>query len=440
MSDIAIRIEGLAKHYRLGEKEPYLALRDVLPRGLRTVSQLLGKRTASAEPNSRDIWALRDISLDIAQGDVIGIIGRNGAGKSTLLKILARVTRPTRGFAEVRGRLGTLLEVGTGFHQELTGRENIFLSGAILGMSKADIRRRFDEIVAFSEVDSFLDTPIKHYSSGMLMRLAFAVAAHLETEILLIDEVLAVGDTLFQKKCLERVGEVAQQGRTALFVSHSMAAVAALCRRGILLEPGRVQAVGPIANVMNQYLSADDGTAETINLPPQTQHQGSGEVRVTAIDLKDRLGHACRHFEYGDDLCFDISIEYRHPSPPLHCSVDIRTLLGVPVLHLYSMDDPTWAPVKVESNSLVRCVLSNCDLYPGTYLVSVWLGPSPSRGTELVRDILQFHVDQGSLRRRGFDMTWSHGLVHRDSSWAVLAESTAAQSQVPQLASHLQGL
>jgi len=273
MSDIAIRIEGLAKHYRLGEKEPYLALRDVLPRGLRTVSQLMGKRTASAKPNSSDIWALRDVSLDIAQGDVVGIIGRNGAGKSTLLKILARVTRPTRGFAEVRGRLGTLLEVGTGFHQELTGRENIFLSGAILGMSKADIRRRFDEIVAFSEVDRFLDTPLKHYSSGMQMRLAFAVAAHLETEILLIDEVLAVGDTLFQKKCLERVGEVAQQGRTALFVSHSMAAVAALCRRGILLDRQRDEPI-PFSR---RWYRGDHQPATTDSAPRKRRGAGYGD-------------------------------------------------------------------------------------------------------------------------------------------------------------------
>lgn len=437
MSDVVIRTENLGKRYRIGEREPYLALRDVLARSLRAPARLLGGRreTASSNGDSTHIWALDDVSFEIRQGEVVGIIGHNGAGKSTLLKILGRVTKPTRGFAEVRGRLGTLLEVGTGFHSELTGRENVFLSGAVLGMSKADIRRRFDEIVAFSEVSRFLDTPLKHYSSGMQMRLAFAVAAHLETDTLLIDEVLAVGDAHFQKKCLEKVGEVAQQGRTALFVSHSMAAVAALCRKGILLEDGRVKTLGPIADLMSQYLSGAEPAPDTVELTSHKHRQGTGEVWVTAISLRDRSGRPRSHFEYGDDLCFDISLECRRPSPPLHCVVEIRTLLGVPVLHLYSVDDPTWSPIVVRAKSMVRCVLEHCDLYPGTYSVSVWLGPSPSGETELVRDVLQFHMDQGTLRRRGFEMNWRHGLVHRDSSWAVIAGSELSSRAIPQLAS-----
>jgi lipopolysaccharide transport system ATP-binding protein len=319
--------------------------------------------------------------------------------------------------------MGSLLEVGTGFHPELTGRENTYLNGAILGMSKKEIDRKFDEIVAFAEIDKFIDTPVKHYSSGMQMRLAFAVAAHLDTEILLIDEVLAVGDANFQKKCLDKVGEVAKQGRTTLFVSHSMAAVAALCRTGILIEDGRVKALGPIASLISQYLSVADNAADTVTLALPKHHQGSGEVWVSEISLRDHLGRPRRSFEYGDDICFDLTLEHHRPSPPLHCVVEIRTLLGVPVLHLYSVDDPTWSPVVVDSKTIVRCVLTNCDLYPGTYLVSVWLGSSPSDGTELVRDALQFHMDQGALRRRGFDMTWGHGLVHRDSFWAIMGDA-----------------
>jgi lipopolysaccharide transport system ATP-binding protein len=424
VSDVVIRAENLGKKYRIGEREPYVALRDVLARSLRAPARLFGGRRATASSNgdSTHIWALDDVSFEIRQGEVVGIIGRNGAGKSTLLKILARVTKPTRGFAEVRGRLGTLLEVGTGFHSELTGRENVFLSGAVLGMSKADIRRRFDEIVAFSEVGKFLDTPLKHYSSGMQMRLAFAVAAHLETEILLIDEVLAVGDANFQKKCLEKVGDIAKQGRTALFVSHSTAAVATLCKLGILLEHGRIKTFGHISDVVGQYLSTGAAAAATVHLSAWEHREGSGEVRISAISLRDHTGSPRDHFEYGDDLSFELTLEARRASPPLHCTVEIRTLLGVPVLHLYSVDDPTWSPLDVRSKAKVRCVLNGCDLYPGKYLVSAWLGSSPFTTIDIVRDVLQFEVSQGVLRRRGFDMNWSQGLVHRNSLWLATGD------------------
>src|SRR5438132_1368545 len=223
MSQIVIRCEKIGKRYRIGERERYLALRDVLSKWITAPVQLLRKQGASCKNGKREhLWALKDVSFEVQHGEVIGLIGRNGAGKSTLLKILARVTKPTEGRAMLRGRIGSLLEVGTGFHPELTGRENVFLSGAILGMGNNEIRRKFDEIVAFAEVEKFIDTPLKHYSSGMQMRLAFAVAAHLEPEILLVDEVLAVGDVAFQKKCLGKMGSVAKAGRTILFVSHNM--------------------------------------------------------------------------------------------------------------------------------------------------------------------------------------------------------------------------
>jgi homopolymeric O-antigen transport system ATP-binding protein len=263
MSDIVIRVEGLGKRYRIGERERYLALRDVLTRAITAPVRLFGpgKSASSSNGNGNSnghgdpshIWALKDVSFYVHQGEVVGIIGSNGAGKSTLLKILARVTKPTRGFAEIRGRMGTLLEVGTGFHPELTGRENVFLSGAILGMGKSEIRRKFDEIVAFAEVEKFIDTPLKHYSSGMQMRLAFAVAANLEPEILLVDEVLAVGDLQFQRKCLGKMGDVAKTGRTILFVSHQMNQIRRLCDRSIWVDGGRLREDGSAKEVVNRY-------------------------------------------------------------------------------------------------------------------------------------------------------------------------------------------
>jgi len=248
MSDVVIRAEGLGKSYLIGhesERERYVALRDVIARGarnlVRTAGDVVRGRQLVVGDQIEEFWALKDINFEICRGEVVGIIGRNGAGKSTLLKILSRITEPTTGRVEIRGRVASLLEVGTGFHPELTGRENIFLNGAILGMTRAEIRRKFDEIVAFAEIERFLDTPVKRYSSGMYVRLAFAVAAHLEPEILIVDEVLAVGDVEFQKKCLGKMQDVASGGRTVLFVSHNMGAVQRLCSQGIFLEDGTVK-------------------------------------------------------------------------------------------------------------------------------------------------------------------------------------------------------
>ena len=257
----AIRVEGLGKRYLIGHQarqESYVALRDVIARSVRdfgrTTRDLLRGRPNLVGGTVEEYWALKDVDFEIGQGEVVGVIGRNGAGKSTLLKILSRITEPTRGRVEIRGRVASLLEVGTGFHPELTGRENIYLNGAILGMAHAEIRRKFDEIVAFAEVERFLDTPVKRYSSGMYVRLAFAVAAHLEPEILIVDEVLAVGDAEFQKKCLGKMGEVAGQGRTVLFVSHNMSAVQALCGRTLLLSAGRVAHFADTHESVARYL------------------------------------------------------------------------------------------------------------------------------------------------------------------------------------------
>ena len=258
MGTSAIRCEGIGKRYRMGQRQRYRALRDTIADMLRAPLRLFRSglgAPATGDPRGAEfLWALKDVSLEIRQGEVLGIIGRNGAGKSTLLKILSRITKPTEGQAEIHGRVGALLEVGTGFHPELTGRENIYLNGAILGMRRREIERKFDEIVEFSECGRFLDTPVKHYSSGMYMRLAFAVAAHLETEILFVDEVLAVGDAAFQKKCLGKMDDVAHQGRTVLFVSHNMVAVDSLCTRAICLHEGKVVLEGPPSVVTSRYL------------------------------------------------------------------------------------------------------------------------------------------------------------------------------------------
>lgn len=263
MNNIAVRVENMSKQYHIGKRqEGYKTLRDTLADAFvapfRKVGKLLHGHAAGAAELDETIWALKDVSFEVKQGEVLGIIGRNGAGKSTLLKILSRITEPTTGFAEIRGRVGSLLEVGTGFHAELTGRENIFLNGAILGMTKAEINRKFDEIVAFSEVEKFIDTPVKHYSSGMYLKLAFAVAAHLEPEILIVDEVLAVGDARFQKKCLSKMQDVGKTGRTVIFVSHNMLAISRLCERIILLRDGQMAMDGPPLTVVSSYL--DEGT------------------------------------------------------------------------------------------------------------------------------------------------------------------------------------
>jgi len=289
VGDIGIYVEALGKKYRVGRRqEKYRTIRDTLASAVlgpvRMVRSLVsgdGNRWTADEW----FWALKDVSFELKRGEVLGIIGRNGAGKSTLLKILSRITEPTEGYAEIRGRIVSLLEVGTGFHQELTGRENIFLNGAILGMRRREIERKFDEIVAFSEVEKFIDTPVKHYSSGMYLRLAFSVAAHLEPEILLVDEVLAVGDAAFQKKCLGKMGEVAQEGRTVLFVSHNMGAISNLCRSALCLEDGRLADIGETESVIAGYVSRtsadipDKGVSDLRSVK-RSPELGSGRARL----------------------------------------------------------------------------------------------------------------------------------------------------------------
>jgi lipopolysaccharide transport system ATP-binding protein len=286
----ALRIDSLSKEYRLGTaaRGEYHTFRESLS-GLATMPWRWLRHKVRPQEGSEDapgtLWALRDVSFEVSPGQVVAIIGSNGAGKSTLLKVLSRITEPTRGRAEVRGRIGSLLEVGTGFHAELTGRENIYLSGAILGMSRREIRRKFDEIVAFSEIEQFLDTPVKRYSSGMYVRLAFAVAAHLEPEILVVDEVLAVGDAAFQKKCLQRMQDAGRQGQTILFVSHNLAALQTLCNRGIVLERGQVVEDGPVGDAVSHYLRKIAARSVT-ELSQRTDRSGAGRIRLTQVEIQ----------------------------------------------------------------------------------------------------------------------------------------------------------
>ncbi len=346
MSEIAIRTDGLGKRYRIGRRrEPYRNLRDALVEGLvssfrRSRDLLLGGAAGFGNPNET-VWALRDVCLEVKEGEIVGIIGRNGAGKSTLLKILSRITEPTTGSAEVRGRVGSLLEVGTGFHPELTGRENVYLNGAILGMRRAEINRKFDEIVAFAEVERFIDTSVKYYSTGMYFRLAFAVAAHLEPEILLVDEVLAVGDARFQKRCLEKMQDVGRLGRTVLFVSHNMPAITRLCERVVLLEEGSVLQDGPAHQVVGKYLSSGLDLMAVREWPDLSRAPGDDVVRLRSVRIRTEDGRIVDAVDIRKPVRFEMEFDVLEPG---HVLVPNFNIFNEESTWLFSTvdQDPTW--------------------------------------------------------------------------------------------------
>lgn len=310
MSDeIAIRVKNLGKRYKLGQQTSgYKTLGETITRAVKSPFQRLQHPGSGEKEEAGTFWALRDVSFEVKKGEVIGIIGRNGAGKSTLLKILSRITSPTEGTVEVHGRVGSLLEVGTGFHPELTGRENVFLSGSIMGMKKAEIEEKFDQIVKFAEIEQFLDTPVKRYSSGMYVRLAFAVAAHLEPEILIIDEVLAVGDAAFQKKCLGKMGAVAKEGRTVLFVSHNITAVRSLCKRAILLKNGKIEMKGPIESVISTYINEILENRVLMAWPDKKSAPHNSSVILKDVSIRDEAGKQIETIY--TDSSFNIVIHY----------------------------------------------------------------------------------------------------------------------------------
>jgi len=378
MSDALVQVENLSKKYILGhpQQERYQSLRDVMAKQARKLGQTLLKSQRRSDPTKEEFWALQDVSFDIQQGDRVGIIGRNGAGKSTLLKILSRITDPTEGQIRIRGRVASLLEVGTGFHPELTGRENIFLNGAILGMGKAEIQRKFDEIVAFAEVERFLDTPVKRYSSGMYVRLAFAVAAHLEPEILIVDEVLAVGDAQFQQKCLGKMQDVGQSGKTVLFVSHNMGSISTLCNQGIYLKQGQVVYSGSIHDTIKTYVLAfQRGESQTpgILFKRELCHNKLDSFQILTVELLDQnleLKPITQTWDY-----VRIRIRYYSPRPVSHSSVElsISTYGGNKLIH-YSTQPLSGVPLSfTEGESYIDCILPKLPLASGSYQISVGL-------------------------------------------------------------------
>jgi lipopolysaccharide transport system ATP-binding protein len=374
MTDIAIRVENLSKQFHIGVLQKKRNLREALAEGFkapfRRATNLIRGQASGASELDDTIWALKDVSFEISRGEVVGIIGGNGAGKSTLLKILSRITEPTEGFATIHGRMSSLLEVGTGFHQELTGRENVLLNGAILGMKKTEIKRKFDEIVAFSEIERFIDTPVKHYSSGMYLRLAFAVAAHLDPDILVIDEVLAVGDAAFQKKCLDKMGTEASEGRTVLFVSHNMGAVTQLCGHCIWLADGQVKKIGKTNEVVSAYLAAGmHGQAMWVNEKPPAS---GAEVHLKSVRLLGQKGQPIDGTDFDQSFQIEVSYDVLIPGREYSLTCHILNSLGNIVFETIDTDSPECKGLVREPGSYIgRVTISAPLLKPGRYYVTV---------------------------------------------------------------------
>ncbi len=387
MSAVVIHAESLSKRYRRGALQQTSLLRDHLARALRSPLSVFRR------PKDETFWALKDVSLDVREGEVLGLIGRNGAGKTTLLKILSRITRPTEGWAEIHGRVGSLLEVGTGFHSELTGRENTFLSGAILGMSKAEIARKFDEIVAFAELEKFIDTAVKHYSSGMYVRLAFAVAAHLEPEILLVDEVLAVGDINFQKKCLGKMGDVARAGRTVVLVSHSMAAINALCSRCIIIDRGAIEFDGHTAEATARYYAESLDVVDGSDLSARPR-KGNGKARFTSISVQplDSDGRPLQVAYPGCDLNITVDLKCESAFAPANLAIIFYDSTGYRVIDTNTAQKGEFVSLQAGQSAKATFFLRDVLLKPGRYFASLWLGRQEMETIDHVEDAIGLDV------------------------------------------------
>lgn len=414
MGAVAVKADGLGKAYKLGlAAHGYGTLRESLVDGVKGAVGRVTGRYSRSEIDT--LWALRDISFEIEGGEAVGLIGHNGAGKSTLLKLLSRIAEPSAGWAEVTGRVGSLLEVGTGFHPELTGRENVFLNGAILGMRRAEIRGRFDEIVAFADVERFLDTPVKRYSSGMSVRLAFAVAAHLEPEILLVDEVLAVGDASFQRKSLAKMGEVAKAGSTVIFVSHNLATIQALCGRGILLESGEVVADAPVEETVDHYLRALERSA-TEDLLSREDRDGRSydQSRVKRLAIYDKSSGQADVVVGGRPA--KIVVEVTEVLPMMECKLTILNSLGHPVTTLDSELSTVGDARDSALGARIECDLASVPLIPGRYRIDVLL-----MGRQEIQDGLQaaafFDVEPGVVDGRPMPAAGADGDIVLAQSW-----------------------
>ncbi len=421
MGDVALRVENLGKRYRLGQRQRYLALRDSLAQAMqipvRALGSLLnGRSKENGLASDNYIWALKDVSFEVKLGESIGIIGRNGAGKSTLLKILSRITEPTEGYAEIHGRVGSLLEVGTGFHPELTGRENIYLNGAILGMKKAEIDRKFDEIVDFAEIDKFIDTPAKHYSSGMYMRLAFAVAAHLEPEVLVVDEVLAVGDSVFQKKSLGKMDEVTKEGRTVLFVSHQMAAVTRLCRQVIWIEAGQIRMWGPTEQVVTEYLTGWANREGEYRWEDGFANPGEIAFRLQGVCIRNEYGEITSKTDIRKPFWIELRYSLLEPLPFARVGVLIKTAQGFSVFEAYDTDDSRYLGPRQPGNYLVTCEIPGDLLNAERYFLSVNAGMPNVRNLAYAEGILVFDVeDTGGVGSEIFDVR--EGIIRPRLHW-----------------------
>jgi len=407
MSDLAIKVENLGKMYsiRHEQRDRYTALRDVITNKVKS----FGKRffglqppASNPQPSKEDFWALKDVSFDVNQGDRMGIIGRNGAGKTTLLKLLSRVTKPTTGKIAIKGRVASLLEVGTGFHPELTGKENIFLNGAILGMTKQEIKKKFDEIVDFAEIEKFLDTPVKRYSSGMYVRLAFAVAAHLEPEILLVDEVLAVGDAQFQKKCLGKMEKTGREGRTILFVSHNMSAIRSLCNRCVIIDRGRIQFNGGAEKAINEYSS---GTLMELGhtwTRPEGQVTSAGmvfkEISISLQGKQPRLLLLC-----------DMTLVCQEPSKGFFLAVDICDGTSSPIMQVLPESSPFI--VGIPGIHRIQLEIELPPLIPGIYCTDFWIGSHYTNTQDYVKNVVTFEVTQSPTSDRSFPHSANHGFL-----------------------------
>ena len=428
MSDIVIKAENLGKKYIIGhqaERSPYLALRDVWMQNARalwdkTKNLAMGKPIIQGD-TLEDVWALKDVSFEIRRGETVGIIGCNGAGKSTLLKILSRITEPSAGRVTIKGRVASLLEVGTGFHPELSGRENIYLNGAVLGMSRAEIKRKFDEIVAFAEVEKYLDTPVKRYSSGMYVRLAFAVPAHLEPEILLIDEVLAVGDVQFQKKCMGKMGDVAKEGRTVLFVSHNMSAVAGLCRSAILLKSGRVNLIGPVKEVISRY-TVVAGSESYVDLG-RLRHGGAGLFAyLQMLEIYNDEGKFSNTFPIGGTAIMKLGVYCIKHMKNFEIGIKISSWASIALHYIVS----TWEGMQCdleEGDHLFEVTIPKIMLLPGRYLVGAWVMREGNPADDHVQEITTIEVVGSDINGHGADFkryVYSGCETYTPSKWKRL--------------------
>jgi lipopolysaccharide transport system ATP-binding protein len=422
-NDVVIRSEGLGKRYMIGHQgasEPYVALRDVVAHNVhrlgRTAVDLVRGRPIVAGDELEAFWALKDVSFDIKRGEVTGVIGPNGAGKSTLLKILSRITEPSEGRVTINGRVASLLEVGTGFHPELTGRENIFLNGAILGMTKKEIKGRFDEIVAFAEIEKFLDTPVKRYSSGMYVRLAFAVAAHLEPEILIVDEVLAVGDAQFQKKCLGKMQDVSQQGRTVLIVSHNMAMIRSLCSRTIVLSAGSVASDGDVDDGIQQYLCDRDATATGILLEGRKDRLGNGRLRFTDVYVIGKSG--VKNVLYmGETVQIVVRFSAAEIVKTCDVSIHFENIWSDTILRLATRETTT-PFCNLTGEGSITCTIPKLQLLPARYYVLIAASIPPAyEYLDYVSHAAVFEVLEDDVYGSG--KIPEHGAFFTECEWRI---------------------